>query len=96
MKTFLQDLLRRFKRRKQSGIKYICPKCQAEETIPQDVLEYFDTVDPERLLYGPSCFRCEKCGYPYMQPEHYEDKVMGFGLDEELKDAIKSKNNTKN
>lgn len=53
-------------------VKYICSKCHAEELIPQNVIDYFDAVDPERKLVGPPSFRCEKCGYPYMLPEHYE------------------------
>lgn len=40
----------------KSGIKYICPKCHVEEIIPFEVVEYFDLVDPERLLMGPATF----------------------------------------
>jgi predicted RNA-binding Zn-ribbon protein involved in translation (DUF1610 family) len=47
----------------ENGIKYICPRCQVEEIIPFEVVEYFDTIDPERLLMGSATFRCEKCGY---------------------------------
>ena len=89
--TFLQNLLTLFKRRKKAAIKYICPKCHAEEMIPQEALEYFDAIDPERMLVGPPTFRCEKCDYPYMQPEQYEAKIMGFGLYEGLDYTIKSK-----
>ena len=94
-KTFLSNLLKLFKRKKKSGVKYICPECKTEEMIPQDVLEYFDATDPERLLVGPPTFKCEKCGHPYMQPERYEARVVGYGLYEGLDYTIKSKNKPK-
>lgn len=78
--------------RKNGGIKYICPRCHVEEIIPFEVVEYFDAIDPERLLIGPATFRCEKCGYDYMHPEQYEAKIMGFGLYEGLNYTIKSEN----
>jgi hypothetical protein len=44
------------------------------------VLEDFDWMFPEELLHGPHMLRCEKCEYGIMEPEHYEAKVMGYGL----------------
>lgn len=73
------------------AIKYICQKCHVKEMIPSDVVEYFDIIDPERLLSGPAIFRCKKCGDGYMQPEHYEAKIKGFGLYEGVDYSIKSK-----
>lgn len=81
--------------KENSGIKYICPKCHVEEIIPFEVVEYFDLVDPERLLMGPATFRCEKCGYDYMHPERYKAKIMGFGLYEGLNETIKLKDKPK-
>lgn len=75
-----------------SGIKYICQKCHVEEMIPTEVVEYFDMIDPERLLSGPAIFRCKKCGDGYMEPKHYEAKIMGFGLYEGLDYTIKPEN----
>ena len=49
--------------------KYICPKCKNSELIPQNVIDYFDAIDPERAFFGPPAFRCLKCDYPYMLPE---------------------------
>jgi hypothetical protein len=60
--------------------------------IPFEVVEYFDMLDPERLLSGPAIFRCEKCGDGYMGPKQYEAKIMGFGLYEGLNYTINAKN----
>ena len=51
-------------------IKYICTKCHIEEFIPQDIIDFFDTIDPERALLTPAAFQCETCGSP-MLPENF-------------------------
>ena len=48
--------------------KYICPKCGTTERIPNAAIKACDKLDPERTLYGPAHFQCEKCGYDYMKP----------------------------
>ena len=53
----------------EKTINYLCPKCQTEELIPQEAIDYLDSVDMERALVGPPSFRCELCGYPYMLPK---------------------------
>ena len=62
-------------------INYVCSNCGVKEKIPIGVLEYFDEVNPEQLLYGAHQFTCEKCKTGIMNPEQ-EPVVMiqGFGL----------------
>ena len=74
---------------KTSGVNYVCGKCGAQEIIPYEVLEDFDLMFPEELIHGPHMLRCEKCGSGIMQPEHYEAKIMGYGLYEGLDYTIK-------
>lgn len=45
----------------KAGMLYTCPQCQHEELIPQDVLEYFDLMNPPTLFSGSHQFTCEKC-----------------------------------
>jgi len=56
-------------KQKPKNVKYICSKCNTEELIPQDIIDYFDAIDPERRLVGPPSFKCENCGYLYMLPK---------------------------
>lgn len=90
----MSNPLRRIKRRKKSknngGVKYICSNCNATEIIPHDVIGFFDVFDPERLLSGPATFTCEKCDSGYMQPDHYEATVKGYGLYEGLDYTIET------
>ncbi len=45
------------------GEVYQCGQCGTKETIPEDVLDYFDFTHGERTpLTGPHVFTCEKCG----------------------------------
>jgi len=57
------------KERKQNTVSYVCTKCGAKEEIPVDVLESFDEINPEQLLYGTHQFTCEKCGTGIMSSE---------------------------
>ena len=43
------------------SIKYVCRSCKTEEKIPEDVVEYFDIMDPGDRRVPPR-FKCEKCG----------------------------------
>lgn len=54
---------------KTKEILYICTVCKAEEKIPKDVVEYFDTMDQSNVN-EPPCFSCEKCG-GIMRPKDY-------------------------
>lgn len=45
----------------KAGMQYICQLCQYEEFIPQDVLDYFDEINPPTPFSGPHQFTCEKC-----------------------------------
>lgn len=74
----------------KKGALYICQNCRATEIIPYRVLEEFDHINPEQLLYGPHTFRCEKCNAGIMHPEHYEAMVMGLGLYDGLNYTIKT------
>ena len=78
------------KRSPQKGANYICSDCGAQEIIPFNVLEEFDLLYPEQLLYGPHTFKCEKCHTGNMQPEHYQAIVKGAGLYEGLDYTIES------
>jgi hypothetical protein len=63
------------------SISYVCSNCGLKEDIPVDVLEYFDEVNPEQLLYGSHQFTCEKCKTEIMNPEREpEIMIKGFGL----------------
>ncbi len=55
----------------KSSVNYLCPKCLTEELIPQEVIDFFDKNDPQRVPIGPPSFQCERCGYPYMLPKGY-------------------------
>ncbi len=71
------------KGRKQNTISYVCANCGAKEEIPADVLEYFDEVNPEQLLFGPHQFTYEKCGIGIMSPEEKPEIIVrGYGLHE--------------
>ena len=55
---------------KCSTVKYVCSNCGEKEDIPVEVLEVFDDINPEQLLYGGHCFKCENCGIGIMKPEN--------------------------
>ena len=66
---------------KQNTVSYVCANCGAKEEIPEDVLEYFDEVNPEELLFGSHQFTCEKCGTGIMKPEEEPEIIVrGYGL----------------
>lgn len=51
------------------------------ETIPEDVLEYFDFINPCSPETGPHVFKCEQCGaemYPDWWLER-QKRVTGLG-----------------
>jgi hypothetical protein len=39
------------KKRIQNTVTYVCTECDAKEEIPQDILESFDEINPEQLLF---------------------------------------------
>lgn len=45
----------------KAGIRYTCQLCQHEELVPQDVLDYFDEINPPTPFSGPHQFTCEEC-----------------------------------
>lgn len=56
-----------------------------KEDIPEEVLEYFDEVNPMQLLSGPHEFTCEKCGIGIMRSEEKPEIIVkGYGLYEGL------------
>lgn len=85
----------RKKRSIKHGVNYICANCGTQEIISSDVLEEFDLLYPEQLLYGPHTFKCEKCHTGNMQPEHYQAQVKGFGLYEGLDYTVETPNTPK-
>ena len=65
----------------QNTVSYVCAKCGAKEEIPEDVLEYFDEINPEMLFFGSHQFTCEKCGTGIMKPEKESEIIIkGYGL----------------
>lgn len=73
------------KQRKQSTVSYVCADCGAKEDIPEDVLDYFDEVNPMQIFHGAHEFACEKCGKGIMKPEKQpEILIKGIGLFEGL------------
>jgi len=73
------------KKRIQGTVTYVCADCGAKEEIPQDVLENFDEINPEQLLFGAHQFKCEKCGTGIMNPEEEPEIIIrGYGLHEGL------------
>jgi len=51
-----------------------------------DVLEYFDEINPQQLIFGDHEFRCESCNSGIMRPMNDEKPiVMGLGLFEGFK-----------
>jgi predicted nucleic acid-binding Zn ribbon protein len=82
-KNYRKPLLR--KERKQNTVSYVCANCGAKEQIPEDVLEYFDDINPEQLLFSAHEFTCEKCGTGVMKPEKEQEIIVrGYGLYEGL------------
>jgi uncharacterized Zn finger protein len=51
-------------------IPYKCLKCGITESIPREVVEYFDEMDQSNID-EPPCFSCEKCGGT-MRPKEYK------------------------
>jgi len=77
------------KRQEHNTVSYVCSKCGAKEEIPVDVLEYFDEINPEQLLFGSHQFKCENCENGVMRPEREpEIMVKGFGLYEGIEKKL--------
>ena len=66
---------------KRHTISYVCSNCGSKEEIPEDVLEYFDEINPQQLLFGAHEFTCEQCGTGIMKPEEEPELIIrGYGL----------------
>lgn len=71
---------------KHNTVSYVCADCGAKEQIPEDVLEYFDDVNPEQLIFGEHEFTCEKCVTGIMKPEKEPEIIVrGYGIYEGFK-----------
>lgn len=65
---------------------YVCSNCGTTEEIPIDVLEYFDEISPEQLIFGGHQFKCENCNTGIMKSVNEEKPIIrGFGLFEGFK-----------
>ena len=65
----------------QNTVKYVCVNCGPIEETPEDVLDYFDEINPEQLLFGSHQFSCEKCHTGIMKPEKKSEFIVrGHGL----------------
>ena len=63
------------------GVNYVCSNCNEEEIIPYEVLEEFDKMHPEQLMYGYHQLSCEKCKVGIMKPKEEPGvSVKGYGL----------------
>ncbi len=58
--------------KKEPTITYLCLQCNIEEEIPEDVVRYFDLVDPGDPTVPPR-FACEKCGGEMRPKEPWEN-----------------------
>jgi DNA-directed RNA polymerase subunit RPC12/RpoP len=71
------------KQQRQNTVKYVCANCGATENVPEDVLEYFDDINPQQLLFGSHQFTCEKCSTGIMKPEKEPEIIVrGYGIHE--------------
>lgn len=70
------------KHQQQNTIRYVCSNCGAKEGIPEDIIEYFDEISPEQLLFGAHQFTCERCVTGIMRPEKEPEVIIikGYGL----------------
>lgn len=50
----------RKKNAKPTAISYRCASCDGAETIPAEVIAYFDATDPG-LPGQPATFQCQRC-----------------------------------
>lgn len=65
----------------QSTVSYVCANCGAKEEIPENVLDYFDEINQEQLIFGGHEFECEKCRIGIMKPEKETEVIVrGYGL----------------
>lgn len=54
------SILRGRQQPQPSSCRYQCERCGAQETIPADILAFFDVVDPG-VDDDPATFRCQSC-----------------------------------
>jgi hypothetical protein len=54
----------------QSNVLFRCVKCNFEEQIPKEVVDYFDIMDGGDPSFPPR-FDCQACNSGKMQPVHY-------------------------
>lgn len=75
------------KKQSQNTIRYVCVNCGAKEEIPEDIIEYFDEINPEQLMFGSHQFTCENCFDGIMRPEKEPGIIIrGYGLHSGLGD----------
>jgi hypothetical protein len=71
-------------KKRDNGVSYVCCNCGIEEKIPVRVLEEFDELYPEQLLFGGHQFQCEKCETGIMIEKESRSIVRGYGLFEDI------------
>ncbi|SHJ81210.1 hypothetical protein, partial [Desulfofundulus thermosubterraneus] len=59
---------------KGATITYRCLQCNVEEEIPEEVVQYFDLVDPGDPTMPPR-FACEKCGGEMHPKEPWQNSL---------------------
>jgi hypothetical protein len=55
-------------------VTYRCLQCNTEEEIPEEVVQYFDLVDPGDPTVPPR-FACEKCGGEMRPKEYWQNSL---------------------
>jgi hypothetical protein len=58
----------KIREKNMTTVRYVCNNCKAEEEVPEDVLEYFDDINPRQLIFGTHEFTCEYCEVGVMKP----------------------------
>ena len=49
--------------------------------IPDDIIEYFDKINPEQLMFGAQEFTCEECVTGIIRSEKEPEIIIrGYGL----------------
>lgn len=60
--------------KQKAMITYRCLQCNVEEEIPEEVVQYFDLVDPGDPTIPPR-FTCEKCGEEMRPKERWQNSL---------------------
>lgn len=57
-------------KKNQHTVRYVCSNCGVIEDIDSDVIDYFDEINPQQLLFGAHEFSCDQCTTGIMRPQN--------------------------